>query len=97
MGSRDEIKSITFRSPDLANPQIAEDYFDVDFKNLVLKKPYDLDVVKIDFMQLLFTCTSMLSSYSDTFLLYVTIDDINNYTPEFVNAPYEFKMKEVSF
>ena len=94
VGNNFQIKDIQMRSHELPN-DILNEYFKLDFKTLILNKNYDLDNIKIDFIEFLFTCTASITSFSNTFLLYITITDINNYAPEFVDIPYKFDIKEV--
>jgi hypothetical protein len=94
IGNKIQIKEITLKSNEMSN-QMANDYFRLDFKTLILNKDYDLDKIKIDFIELLFTCTTSFTSFSNTFLLYITVSDINNYAPEFVDLPYRFEVREV--
>jgi hypothetical protein len=99
-GSSDEIDEITFRSNDLDEFKLNE-YFKLDFKNLLLKSHYDLDTIQLDLIELVFTCTvkSNVTNYSslkNTFLLYITINDVNDKVPEFLDTPYKFKIKELT-
>jgi hypothetical protein len=94
IGNKIQIKDITIKSNEISQKMVNE-YFKLDFKTLILNKDYDLDSIKIDFIELLFTCTSSLTSFTNTFLLYITINDVNNYAPEFVDLPYKIEIKEV--
>ena len=83
-------------------------YFDImDLKKFILKTTYDLDEIQIDLIELLFTCTLLNTnnnnnnnnnsqlSISNTFLVYVTINDVNDNRPQFLSTPYKFQIKEV--
>ena len=96
IGNKLQIKEITIKSNEISS-NLVNEYFRLDFKTLILNKDYDLDSIKVDFIELLFTCTASLTPFSNTFLLYITISDINNYAPEFVDLPYKFETKEVKF
>lgn len=98
-GDEDEIDKLTFTSSELNDAQLNK-YFRLKFKKLVLSSHYDLDQTEIDFIELLFTCTSKpnkasSSVFRNTFLLYITINDINDKAPEFIGTPYTFTIKEV--
>lgn len=90
-----EIKDIKFKSNEL-NETILSEYFEIiDLKKFVLKTSYDLDEIQIDLIELLFTCTVSGSQLSTTFLLYITINDVNDNRPQFVSTPYQINIKEV--
>ena len=95
-----ELESITFVSNELSKSTLDE-YFELQKKNLMLKKPYDLSTTESDFIELIFTCTSKPGHsgdgerFTNTFPLYITVNDINDKAPEFVGQPYQFSLKEV--
>lgn len=98
-GDETELETITFVSNELDEKRLV-DYFELDKKNLILKKPYDLGKLESDFVEIVFTCTSRptndsKSTYSNTFPLYITINDVNDKAPEFIGQPYRFSIKEV--
>jgi hypothetical protein len=93
-GEQNEIDEIKFKSNDL-NQSKLNSYFEINSKTLVLKAHYDLDVIQIDLIEILFTCSSKVSNIENTFLLYVTINDVNDKAPEFIGAPYSFSIKEL--
>ena len=95
VGNKIQINDITIKSNEISQKMVNE-YFKLEFKTLILNKDYDLDNIKIDFIELLFTCTSSLTSFTNTFLLYITINDVNNYAPDFIDLPYKFEVKEVN-
>lgn len=95
MGDKTQISNISLVSNEMKN-EILYDYFKIDFKTLSLKKYYDLNTLKIDFLEILFICTSALTPHSNTFLLYVTISDVNMYEPEFINEPYQISLNETT-
>lgn len=97
-----ELETITFASNEIATDKLNE-YFRLDRnKNLVLKKPYDLRALESDFVELVFTCRAKPTSraggsaYTNTFPLYITVNDVNDKAPEFIGQPYQFSIKEVS-
>lgn len=96
-----ELESITFVSNELLKPTLDE-YFELNKKNLMLKKPYDLSTIESDFIELVFTCTSKPSQsgeverFTNTFPLYITVNDINDKAPQFIGQPYQFSLKEVN-
>ena len=92
-GNESEIKDIKFKTNEIDESKIDE-YFKLENKNLMLKNPYNLDAIQLDLIEMLFTCTSNSNKMS-TFLLYITVNDINDKAPEFLNLPYKFKLKEV--
>ena len=92
-GNESEIKDIKFKTNEIDESKIDE-YFKLENKNLMLKNPYNLDAIQLDLIEMLFTCTSNSNKMS-TFLLYITVNDINDKAPEFLNSPYKFKLKEV--
>ena len=95
-----ELESITFTSNELAQATLDE-YFELNKKSLVLRKPYDLNAIESDFVELVFTCTSKPTRMSggerltNTFPLYITVNDVNDKAPEFIGQPYKFSIKEV--
>lgn len=98
-GDEDEIEEISLSSSELNESQLAQ-YFRLKFNKLILRSHYDLDKIELDFVELLFTCTSKANKktnakFRNTFLLYITINDINDKTPEFIGTPYKFSLKEV--
>ena len=95
-GSMDEIEEIKFKSSELNESKLLE-YFRLDFTDLYLNSPYDLDHIQFDLIQIIFTCVSKNLKYSNrnTFLLYVTINDVNDNSPQFVGTPYKFAINEV--
>jgi hypothetical protein len=100
--SSQNIIDIKFKSNEL-NETMLNQYFDIiDLKKFILKTTYDLDEIQIDLIELLFTCTLLNTnntnsqlSISNTFLVYVTINDVNDNRPQFVATPYKFQIKEV--
>jgi len=85
---------IKFKSNEL-NETVLNQYFEIiDLKKFILKTTYDLDEIQIDLIELLFTCT--LANNSNTFLIYVTINDVNDNRPQFLSTPYKFQIKEVN-
>ena len=93
-GEPSEIDEITFKSNDL-NQSKLNSYFEIKSKTLLLKAHYDLDVIQLDLIEILFTCSSKVSNVENTFLLYVTINDVNDKAPEFIGVPYAFSIKEL--
>ena len=97
-GEREEIEQITFKSNELEDLKL-KDYFDVNFKSLILKSSYDLDQIETDLVELEFVCSTKTNGtfavFRNSFLLYLTINDVNDNGPEFVNTPYKFSIKEV--
>ena len=93
-GEQIEIDEIKFKSNDLNQTKL-NDFFEIKFKNLMLKTTYDLDVIQLDLIEILFTCSSKVSNIQNTFLLYMTINDINDNVPEFIGTPYSFSIKEL--
>jgi hypothetical protein len=90
---------VRFKSNEL-NDTMINTYFRLDFKNFLLKTSYNLDEIQIDLIELVFICTATSSStksplVSNTFLLYITINDVNNKVPEFIGQPFTFSIKEV--
>jgi hypothetical protein len=101
--SSQNIVDIKFKSNEL-NETMLNQYFDIiDLKKFILKTTYDLDEIQIDLIELLFTCTLLNTnnnnnsqlSISNTFLVYVTINDVNDNRPQFLSTPYKFQIKEV--
>lgn len=93
-----EINDIRLKSNELSDSYLNE-YFQIKSKNLFLKKTYDLDEIQIDLIELLFVCTSVPNPMSgstsrNTFLLYITINDVNDNAPVFLGTPYKFSIKE---
>lgn len=96
MSTPSEIKDIKFKSNEL-NETSLNHYFEiVDMNKFMLKSAYDLDEMQIDLIELLFTCTVASTQISNSFLLYATINDVNDNTPQFVSTPYKFSLKEVN-
>lgn len=100
IGKENEI-SINFKSNEL-NETLLQKYFQLKSKEVLLKTSYNLDEIRIDLIELVFTCSPRNASLnghgsSNMFLLYVTINDVNNKQPEFIGAPYDFTINEVSF
>ena len=93
-GDPHEIGEIKFKSNDLNQSQLSN-YFEVNDKTFTLKARYDLDVTQLDLIEILFTCTSKVSGMENTFLLYMTVNDVNDKEPEFIGAPYSFSIKEL--
>lgn len=95
-----ELEAITFTSSEVPAATL-DVFFQLDNKkNLILKKPYDLGVLESDFVELVFTCRSRptqpgAESYTNTFPLYITVNDVNDKVPEFIGQPYQFSIKEV--
>lgn len=100
--SSQNIVDIKFKSNEL-NETMLNQYFDIiDLKKFILKTTYDLDEIQIDLIELLFTCTLLNTnnnnsqlSISNNFLVYVTINDVNDNRPQFLSTPYKFQIKEV--
>ena len=101
IGSTDQIQ-LSFRSNELNETQINR-YFELQANSLMLKSNYDLDELKIDLIELVFICTVPAKANkssgnrprSNRFLLYITINDVNNKVPQFVGEPYALSLKEV--
>ncbi len=97
VGSTDQIQ-LSFRSNELNETQINR-YFELQANSHMLKSNYDLDELKIDLIELVFICTvpakadksSGNRSRSNRFLLYITINDVNNKVPQFVAEPYALR------
>ncbi len=109
-GDSDQI-NIKFKSNEL-NDTMINKFFELDFKSFMLKSRYNLDEIQIDLIELVFICstnttastmsssqlaTNSKAATSNTFLLYITINDVNNKVPEFINEPYKFSLNEVLF
>lgn len=92
-----ELEEITFAGSNEIPSSRVNEYFRLDNKNLMLRKSYDLGAVESDFVELVFTCRSKSETYTNTFPLYITINDVNDKAPEFVGQPYQFSIKEVYF
>ena len=68
----------------------------------MLRSSYNLDEIRIDLIEMVFTCSPKNGSLnahgsSNMFLLYMTINDVNNKVPEFIGSPYKFTINEVRF
>ena len=87
-----EQMDIKFKSNEL-NDTAVNKYFKLDSKSFRLKSHYDLDTIQIDLIELVFICSA--HSMTNTFLLYITINDVNNNAPSFVSQPYNFTLNEV--
>lgn len=72
------------------------EYFELSDKKLRLKRTYDLDSVQVDFIELIFYCRSLNNNYRNTFQLYLTVNDINNRVPTFLDTPYKFELEELT-
>jgi hypothetical protein len=99
VGEESEIDIIDFTSNELDNAQLSE-HFTLNFKNLTLKRSYDVDSMHIDLIEILFTCRSKVRSkglqQQNTFLLYLTVNDINDNAPKFSEESYKFSVKEMT-
>lgn len=101
---------LSFRSHELNASQMNK-YFELVGTNFMLKSSYDLDKIRIDLIELVFICTVVVPSTSNAgtsglktklqrprsnrFLLYITINDVNNKVPEFIGEPYTLSLQEV--
>ena len=86
-------------SSELNDTQLNEYFQIVKFNKLKLKSHYDLET-NSDFLEIVFSCESkpigkQKQVFRNTFLLYVTINDVNDKTPQFLDTPYKFTLKEV--
>ena len=87
------------------------DYFAFEFKTLVLRRRYDLDELQLDLIELFVTCTSSPPASNNetsddgseaplinknTYQLYITVNDVNDNEPRFVDAPYSVQMSELA-
>lgn len=89
------IQSIKMESSEFAN--LHEMFSITDLSKLKLNKHYDLEIYS-DFIEIEFICQSKPLDnqvFRSTFLLYVTVNDVNDKIPEFVHTPYKFSVKEV--
>ena len=93
--SPSEINDIKFKSNELNETSLSQYFEIIELKKFALKSSYDLDQLETDLIELVFTCTAAGGQISNTFLLYVTINDVNDNRPQFVGTPYQFQIKEV--
>lgn len=89
------IHSVEMHSAELAN--LDQLFLITNSNRLKLKAHYDLEMHS-DFIEIEFICRSKPINgqvHRNTFLLYVTINDVNDKTPQFLHTPYKFYLKEV--
>ena len=108
-GTSSEIEEIRMKSNELED-DVLNKYFKLKFKNLVLNSHYDLSEIEMDFIEILLTCVPKTGNLSqpdsvgdaknfmtkNSFLLYITINDVNDKTPEFFDTPYSFSLRELT-
>jgi hypothetical protein len=97
VSSPGQISDIKFKSNELNETSLSQYFEIIELKKFILKSTYDLDTIEIDLIELVFTCTANSGQLSNSFLLYITINDVNDNKPEFVDVPYKFQIREVSY
>ncbi|CAF0879226.1 unnamed protein product [Brachionus calyciflorus] len=96
----DQIDLIRMQSNELNDTTLNELFQIINFRKLKLKSHYDLGTLN-DFIEILFSCQTKPQGkqreiHRNTFLLYVTINDVNDKRPEFLDTPYRFLVKELT-